>query len=153
MKPFALRWRIIGALLGLSLSTTLALAFMGRYFLDLSLQSGVNLEMGHALTSALSMAKENYDTRKHLLTEVGEKIYLSPLLAKAYRANQPDRLSGFFQEQGLKNVTLTFTASDAPPGGIPINPSVFKVSENTLRLTVPIQEDGRVEAFLRADQD
>ncbi|MBT4137915.1 MAG: hypothetical protein HOE48_08375, partial [Candidatus Latescibacteria bacterium] len=49
MKPFPLRWRIIGALLGLSLGTTLALVFMARYFLDLSLQTSVNHEMGRAL--------------------------------------------------------------------------------------------------------
>ena len=64
MRAIPLRWRIIAALIGLALGTTLILALLARHFLALSLQTNVNVEMGSALTSALSLAKENYDAKK-----------------------------------------------------------------------------------------
>ena len=66
MRSIPLRWRIIAALIGLALGTTLILALLAQHFLALSLQTktNVNVEMGSALTSALSLAKENYDAKK-----------------------------------------------------------------------------------------
>ncbi|MBT3605915.1 MAG: HAMP domain-containing protein, partial [Candidatus Latescibacteria bacterium] len=151
MKPFPLRWRIIGALLGLSLGTTLALVFMARYFLDLSLQTSVNHEMGRALTGALTLAKENYDTRKRALTRVGETIFDSPILSDAYMANQPDLLRNFFVQQSLKQVVLKFSTHAQADASI-TEPTVSKVSEHTLRLVVPIRSDNNVNVFLVAEQ-
>ena len=151
MKPFPLRWRIIGALLGLSLSTTLALSYMGRYYLDLSLQSGVNLEMGHALTGALTLAKENYDTRKHLLTEVGDILSPSPNLIAAYHANHPEQLQHLFLKEGVKDATLYFSTT-AHTNASTTMPSVFKASENILQLTVPILAQDSTVAYLCAEQ-
>lgn len=150
MKPFPLRWRIIGALLGLSLATTLALSLMGRYFLDLSLQAGVNVEMGHALTEALTLAKENYDTRKRALTLVGQEIASSPKLLDAYQANDAEQLRSFFKEQDLKNITLHFAnTSDT----VTTLPTVFKASENSLQLSVPIQASQGLTAQFIATQN
>jgi len=151
MKPFPLRWRIIGALLGLSLGTTVALAFMARHFLDLSLQSSVNQEMGHALTDALTLAKENYDTRKRMLTEVGLKLSQTPDLLNAYRTDQPELLRPYFNQQDLKQVTLLFKKGTALSDTLTA-PSVFKASENILQLTVPIRIQNKTEAFFIAEQ-
>lgn len=150
MKPFPLRWRIIGALLGLSLGTTLALAFMARYFLDLSLQSSVNQEMGHALTDALTLAKENYDTRKRTLTEIGLEISQAPDLLNAYQSNYPEQLRPYFNRQDLKHVTLYFSKA-TPPADTLTTPAVLKASENILQLTLPIRLQGRTEAFFIAE--
>ena len=73
MKALPLRWRIIVALIGLALGTTLALTLLARHFLALSLQlqTSVNVEMGSAMTSALALGKENYDSKKRQLQEIG----------------------------------------------------------------------------------
>jgi nitrogen fixation/metabolism regulation signal transduction histidine kinase len=151
MKPFPLRWRIIGALLGLSLGTTVALAFMARHFLDLSLQSSVNQEMGHALTDALTLAKENYDTRKRMLTDVGIKISQNADLFQAYQANQPEMLRPYFNQNDLKQVTLHFEKTTSLTDTLTA-PNVFKVSENILQLTLPIRIQNQTEAVLIAEQ-
>lgn len=151
MKPFPLRWRIIGALIGLSLGTTLALVFMARYFLDLSLQSGVNLEMGRALTGALSLAKENYDTRKRAFIQVGQTVFQSPQLLDAYKNNRPEQLRSFFIDQNLNQVILRFT--DAAQSDITTTePTVQKLPENTLRLTVPLSPNNTSNTYLVAEQ-
>lgn len=151
MKPFPLRWRIIGALLGLSLGTTLALAFMGRYFLDLSLESNINEEMGQALTGALTLAKENYDTRKRLLTEIGQLLQDTPETAEAYQTQNPDQLHKFFTQQDLHNVTLHFAKQSELQDSFK-TATVQKASENILRLTVPIKTSDLASGYLIVDQ-
>ena len=76
MKALPLRWRIIVALIGLALGTTLALTLLARHFLALSLQlqTSVNVEMGSAMTSALALGKENYDSKKRQLQEIGASL-------------------------------------------------------------------------------
>jgi nitrogen fixation/metabolism regulation signal transduction histidine kinase len=152
MKSFPLRWRIISALLGLSLATTLALAFMARYFLDLSLQSSVNFEMGRSLTGALTLAKENYDTRKRVLSEIGRTVFDSPDLLRAYLTRKPEQLHPYFVKRELKKVSLAFQEIEALTGISLVEPSVYKTSEDILRLAVPIREKGRTTAFLVAEQ-
>jgi len=151
MKPFPLRWRIIGALLGLSVGTTLALAFMGRYFLDLSLESNINEEMGQALTGALTLAKENYDTRKRLLTEIGHLLQQAPETSEAFESQNPDQLEKFFSRRDLHNVTIQFATQSGLQDSIK-TATVQKASENILRLTVPITTRDQKTGYLIVDQ-
>ena len=139
MIALPLRWRIIAALIGLAVATTLALSFLARYYLDQSLKISVNLEMGRTLTSALSLAKENYDARKKALHEIGQALLVSPDLAAATDGDSPERLRAFFEARGRKGLRFQFEKTSATPTSDTVR--VFKSADrpDLLQLRVPIQ--------------
>lgn len=136
MKSLPLRWRIIAALIGLALGTTLALTLLARYFLALSLQTSVNVEMGSALTSALALAKENYDSKKRQLQDVG---YL--LSAPPHRDR--DALHAAFANAGLEDLTLRIVPVEQIETDLTHGPVVSKVEEDQLRLVLVLPDSQR----------
>lgn len=136
MKSLPLRWRIIAALIGLALGTTLALTLLARYFLALSLQTSVNVEMGSALTSALALAKENYDSKKRQLQDVG---YL--LSAPPHRDR--DALHAAFANAGLEDLTLRVVPVEQVETDLTHGPVVSKVADDQLRLVLVLPDSQR----------
>lgn len=136
MKALPLRWRIIAALIGLALGTTLALTLLARYFLALSLQTSVNVEMGSALTSALALAKENYDSKKRQLQDVGHLLSAPP-------HRDRDALHAAFANAGLEDLTLRVVPVEQVETDLTHGPVVSKVADDQLRLVLVLPDSQR----------
>ncbi len=136
MKALPLRWRIIAALIGLALGTTLALTLLARYFLALSLQTSVNVEMGSALTSALALAKENYDSKKRQLQDVGHLLSTPP-------HRDRDALHAAFANAGLEDLTLRIVPVEQVETDLTHGPVVSKVADDQLRLVLVLPDSQR----------
>ena len=136
MKSLPLRWRIIAALIGLALGTTLALTLLARYFLALSLQTSVNVEMGSALTSALALAKENYDSKKRQLQDVGHLLSTPP-------HRDRDALHAAFANAGLEDLTLRIVPVEQVETDLTHGPVVSKVADDQLRLVLVLPDSQR----------
>lgn len=136
MKSLPLRWRIIAALIGLALGTTLALTLLARYFLALSLQTSVNVEMGSALTSALALAKENYDSKKRQLQDVGHLLSAPP-------HRDRDALHAAFTNAGLEDLTLRIVPVEQVETDLTHGPVVSKVADDQLRLVLVLPDSQR----------
>ena len=136
MKSLPLRWRIIAALIGLALGTTLALTLLARYFLALSLQTSVNVEMGSALTSALALAKENYDSKKRQLQDVGHLLSAPP-------HRDRDALHAAFANAGLEDLTLRIVPVEQVETDLTHGPVVSKVADDQLRLVLVLPDSQR----------
>lgn len=136
MKSLPLRWRIIAALIGLALGTTLALTLLARYFLALSLQTSVNVEMGSALTSALALAKENYDSKKRQLQDVGHLLSAPP-------HRDRDALHAAFANAGLEDLTLRIVPVEQIETDLTHGPVVSKVADDQLRLVLVLPDSQR----------
>ena len=136
MKSLPLRWRIIAALIGLALGTTLALTLLARYFLALSLQTSVNVEMGSALTSALALAKENYDSKKRQLQDVGHLLSAPP-------HRDRDALHAAFANAGLEDLTLRIVPVEQVETDLTHGPVVSKVADDQLRLALVLPDSQR----------
>ena len=136
MKSLPLRWRIIAALIGLALGTTLALTLLARYFLALSLQTSVNVEMGSALTSALALAKENYDSKKRQLQDVGHLLSAPP-------HRDRDALHAAFANAGLEDLTLRIVPVEQVETDLMHGPVVSKVADDQLRLALVLPDSQR----------
>lgn len=136
MKSLPLRWRIIAALIGLALGTTLALTLLARYFLALSLQTSVNVEMGSALTSALALAKENYDSKKRQLQDIGHLLSAPP-------HRDRDALHAAFANAGLEDLTLRIVPVEQVETDLTHGPVVSKVADDQLRLALVLPDSQR----------
>lgn len=136
MKALPLRWRIIAALIGLALGTTLALTLLARYFLALSLQTSVNVEMGSALTSALALAKENYDSKKRQLQDVGHLLSAPP-------HRDRDALHAAFANAGLEDLTLRIVPVEQVETDLTHGPVVSKVADDQLQLVLVLPDSQR----------
>ena len=64
MNPLSLRARIIVALVGLALGTTIAVALVTANYLEQTPQISTSPEMRGALRDALKLAKKDYEARK-----------------------------------------------------------------------------------------
>ena len=152
MKAIPLRWRLIAALIGLALGTTLALSLLARHFLDLSLQSEINVEMGRALTGALSVAKETYDARKQHLQSTGESLMRLPTFQTALQQRDLDAIRTAFMARGFLDLDYHFVPAQAAllaPTGEPIT---FKAPDRPDRLQLAIPVGERAEAVLLVAQ-
>ena len=138
MRSIPLRWRIIASLIGLALGTTLILALLARHFLALSLQTqtNVNLEMGSALTSALSLAKENYDAKKRQLQDIGQLLSAPP-------HRDLNALHAAFADAGLDNLTLSISPIGQIDTDISQGPVVSKVENDRLQLVLALPDSQR----------
>lgn len=136
MKALPLRWRIIVALIGLALGTTLALTLLARYFVALSLQTSVNVEMGSALTSALALAKENYDSKKRQLQGVGHFLSAPP-------HRDLDALHAAFANAGLEDLTLRIVPVEQVETDLMHGPVVSKVADDQLQLALVLPDSQR----------
>ncbi|MDA0746307.1 MAG: ATP-binding protein [bacterium] len=157
MTTLSLRWRIIVALIALTLGTTLALFFLARYFLDLSLQAQTSIteKTGDALNDALALAKENYARRKVMLQEAGRKLRATPLLREAAETGTPESIRISLQALGIQPGELRFLgpqeipekATEAP---LSTEPIVFKDPnlDNALQLLIPLDTGGPYAALL-----
>ncbi len=147
MRSIPLRWRIIASLIGLALGTTLILALLARHFLALSLQTqtNVNLEMGSALTSALSLAKENYDAKKRQLQDIGQLLSAPP-------HRDLNALHTAFANAGLDNLTLSISPIGQIDTDISQGPVVSKVENDRLQLVLALPDSQRaLTALLSLD--
>ena len=149
MNSLPLRWRIISALIALSLGTSLALSLLARRFLDQSLQFSVNVEMGQALTDALALAKQNYDQRKVTMSAAGRQLEGVPPLLKAFEAGEPNQLRELLSLYRLSGVSLLFIGVSEEPElseQLKNGSTVFKSPdrEDRLQLRVPIHKNGRL---------
>ena len=136
MRAIPLRWRIIAALIGLALGTTLILALLAQHFLALSLQTNVNVEMGSALTSALSLAKENYDAKKRQLQDIGQLLSAPP-------HRDLNALHTAFANAGLDNPTLSISPIGQIDTDISQGPVVSKVENDRLQLVLALPDSQR----------
>ena len=136
MRSIPLRWRIIAALIGLALGTTLILALLARHFLALSLQTNVNVEMGSALTSALSLAKENYDTKKRQLQDIGQLLSAPP-------HRDLNALHTAFADAGLDDLTLRVSSLEQIDTDLSQGPVVSKVEDDQLQLVIALPDSQR----------
>ncbi len=151
MRSLSLRWRIIIALIALALGTTLALSFLARYFLDKSLRIGVNPEIEQVLDNALVLAKESYDRRKAILTEIGDELVDSPHLDNAYRGGDAAGLQDVFAKAGLQDLSYLFVPLEAGSTSEGAEgPRVFRDPErgDLLQLVVPVRQGDRQVAAL-----
>lgn len=136
MKALPLRWRIIVALIGLALGTTLALTLLARYFVALSLQTSVNVEMGSALTSALALAKENYDSKKRRLQSVGHLLSAPP-------HRDLDAIHAAFANARLEDLTLRIVPVEQVETDLTHGPVVSKVADDQLQLALVLPDSQR----------
>ncbi len=136
MRAIPLRWRIIAALIGLALGTTLILALLARHFLALSLQTNVNVEMGSALTSALSLAKENYDAKKRQLQGIGQLLSAPP-------HRDENALHAAFADAGLNDLTLRVSPIEQIDIDLSRGPVVSKVETDQLQLVLALPDSQR----------
>ena len=138
MKALPLRWRIIVALIGLALGTTLALTLLARHFLALSLQlqTSVNVEMGSAMTSALALGKENYDSKKRQLQEIGHLLSAPP-----HRDREAIRAA--FATAGLEDLTLRIAPVEQVEMDLAHGPVVSKVATDQLQLALVLPDSQR----------
>ena len=138
MRSIPLRWRIIAALIGLALGTTLILALLAQHFLTLSLQTqtNVNVEMGSALTSALSLAKENYDAKKRHLQDIGQLLSAPP-------HRDLNNLHAAFADAGLDNPILHISPIEQIDTDLSQGPVVSKVENDQLQLVLALPDSQR----------
>ncbi len=136
MRSIPLRWRIIAALIGLALGTTLILALLAQHFLALSLQTNVNVEMGSALTSALSLAKENYDAKKRQLQDIGQLLSAPP-------HRDLNSLHAAFADAGLDDLTLRVSSLEQIDTDLSQGPVVSKVEDDQLQLVIALPDSQR----------
>jgi len=136
MRAIPLRWRIISALIGLALGTTLALSMLARYFLDLSLQTSVNVEMGSALTGALSLAKENYDTKKRQLQDIGNTLSTAPHMRAALNHKDLEALHTMFSNTGITDLKLHLKTLHDINIDLTSGPVVSKTQNDELQLAL-----------------
>ena len=136
MRSIPLRWRIIASLIGLALGTTLLLALLARHFLALSLQTNVNLEMGSALTSALSLAKENYDAKKQQLQDIGQLLSAPP-------HRDLNALHAAFADAGLDDLTLRISPLEQIDTDLSQGPVVSKLENDQLQLVLVLPDSQR----------
>ena len=150
MRSIPLRWRIIAALIGLALGTTLILALLARHFLaqSQSLQTNVNVEMGSALNSALSLAKENYDAKKRQLQDIGQLLSAPP-------HRDLNALRAAFADAGLDDLTLRISPIEQIDTDLSQGPVVSKVETDQLQLVLALPDSQRaltallsLEAFI-----
>ncbi len=145
MRAIPLRWRIIAALIGLALGTTLILALLARHFLALSLQTNVNVEMVSALTSALSLAKENYDAKKRQLRDIGQLLAAPP-------HRDENALQAAFADAGLDNLTLRVSPIEQIDTDLSQGPVVSKIENDQLQLVLALPDSQRaLTALLTLD--
>lgn len=138
MRSIPLRWRIIASLIGLALGATLILALLARHFLaqSLHLQTNVNVEMGSALTSALSLAKENYDAKKRQLQDIGQLLSAPP-------HRDLNALRAAFAGAGLDNLTLRVSPLEQIDTDLSQGPVVSKVENDLLQLVLALPDSQR----------
>ena len=136
MRAIPLRWRIIAALIGLALGTTLILALLARHFLALSLQTNVNVEMGSALTSALSLAKENYDAKKRQLQDIGQLLSAPP-------HRDENALHTAFANAGLNDLTLRISPIEQIDTDLSQGPVISKGETDQLQLVLALPDSQR----------
>ncbi len=136
MRAIPLRWRIIAALIGLALGTTLALTLLARHFLALSLQTSVNVEMGSALTSALALAKENYDAKKRQLQDIGRALSAPP-------HRDLHALRAAFAHAGFDDLALRISPIEQVQTDLSQGPVVSKIENDQLQLVLALPDSQR----------
>jgi len=159
MRSLSIRWRFILALMSLSLATTASLTLIAQYFLESSLdaQSGMRDRTGQTLADALSLAKENYASRKEALMNIGMELFDSTVLSDSYRNNSVEPIHLFLVERKLPVHSQEFLNLDALASAdlsqyLESRPIVFKHPgvANLLQLLVPVRDNGETIGVLVA---
>ncbi len=159
MTALSLRWRIIVAILALTLGTTVALSLLARYFLNWSLESSVNLETGQALEDALALAKENYTYRKQILQAAGDALLVSPELGALARSDSLGDARSILSYLGIRDAEVRVLSpdqlgeqeADTLRAGRPI---VYKTTDPSDRLVllVPVMDASDLTGVVQVSQ-
>ena len=122
MNPLSLRARIIVALVGLALGTTIAVALVTANYLEQTPQISTSPEMRGALRDALKLAKKDYEARKSRLVELESQLSSDAQLREAVSqgiASAVSRLLGADEERlSLYTEVVGLDAIRSPQLGI-----------------------------------
>ncbi|MDE2887639.1 MAG: ATP-binding protein [Gemmatimonadota bacterium] len=156
MRSLPLRWRIIIALIALTLGTTLALSLLAQHFLEsgLQLQDNISASTSLALNDAVDLAKNHYESRKEALGDIGNRLFRSTLPAEAVRSQDLQPIRDLLDSHDLGDAKLRFAKAveiaslnlQGPPSG-----SVVRRADDgdaSLEMFVPIFRDGPSDAAL-----
>ncbi len=156
MRSLPLRWRIIIALIALTLGTTLALSLLAQHFLEsgLQLQDNISASTSRALNDAVGLARSHYEDRKAALSDIGNRLFRSPLPAEAVRTQDLQPIRDLLDRHELGDAQLRFAEAaeiasldrQGPPSG----PVVRRAGERdaSLEMFVPVRRHGSSAAAL-----
>ncbi len=161
MRSLPLRWRIIIAIIALTLGTTLALSLLAQHFLESSmqLQDNISTSTGRALNDAVKLARDHYEGRKAALTDIGKRLFQSPLAGEAVRTRDLQPIRAFLDKHGLDDARVRFADAKEIASLNPkqpfARPTVRRAGDRdaSLELFVPAGQTGTTdEAFIITSQ-
>ncbi len=156
MRSLPMRWRIVIALIALTLGTTLALSLLAQHFLEssLQLQDNISASTNRALNDAVELARNHYDRRKAALTDIGNRLIQSPLPSEAVVTRNLQPIRAFLERHDLGDTQLRF-ADAAEIASLNLQGSASSASvrragdrDASLELFVPAQQNGPADAAL-----
>ncbi len=156
MRSLPLRWRIIIALIALTLGTTLALSLLAQHFLEssLRLQDNISTSTGLALNDAVELARDHYERRKSALTDIGNRLFQSPLPSEAFRTQDLQPIRTFLDKYGLDDTRVRFAVEEEIASlnlqASASSPAVRRAGgrDASLELFVPARQNGPTDAAL-----
>ncbi len=156
MRSLPLRWRIVIAIIALTLGTTLALSLLAQHFLEsgLQLQDNISASTGRALNDAVKLARDHYEGRKSALTDIGQNLFESDLPGESIRTRDLQPIRAFLNRHGLDDAHVRFAdateiASRNPQPPI-ARPAVRRSGDGdaALELFVPADRTGSTHEAL-----
>lgn len=156
MRSLPLRWRIVIALIALTLGTTLALSLLAQHFLEsgLRLQDNISAGTSRALNDAVELARSHYESRKATLGDAGIRLFRSPMPSEAVRTRDLRPIRAFLDSHDLVDTRLRFADAAEVASlnlrGNAFGPAVRRAGERdaSLELYVPAGRVGPAEAAL-----
>ena len=156
MRSLPLRWRIIIALIALTLGTTLALSLLAQHFLEsgLQLQDNISASTSRALIDAVELARNHYEARKAALGDFGNRLVQSPLPAEAVRTGELQPIRDLLNRHELGDARLRL-ADAAEMASLNLREPAFGVvvrrageRDASLEMFVPVDRSGPSPAGL-----
>lgn len=151
MRSLPLRWRIIIALIALTLGTTLALSLLAQHFLEsgLQLQDNISASTSRALNDAVKLAKDHYESRKASLSDIGKHLYRSRLPAESVRTGDLQPIRDLLHRYDLEDSQLRFAqAAEIASLNLqwPVSGAVVRKAgerDASLEMFVPVDQEGQ----------
>ncbi len=156
MRSLPLRWRIVIALIALTLGTTLALSLLAQHFLEsgLQLQDNISASTSRALNDAVELARSHYESRKEALGDIGSRLFRSPLPAEAFRTGNLQPVRDFLDRHDMPDARLRFANAaeiGSPDMREPLSGPVLRRAgerDASLKMFVPVDLNGPSDAAL-----
>ena len=156
MRSLPLRWRIVIALIALTLGTTLALSLLAQHFLEsgLRLQDNISTSTSRALNDAVELARSHYENRKTALGDAGTRLLRSPLPSEAVRTRDLRPVRAYLDSHDLVDTRLRFASAaevaSLNQGANDFGPAVRRAGERdaSLVLYVPAGQKGPTDGAL-----